>query len=88
MYIVNKNRTQIFNMEHVTKVFVSLDAYIKANLINEIGCCVARYDSFEEAALALELFVMSIGKTEVFFFPQDKRIQEILKEKGNVESRV
>ena len=88
MYIVNKSRTQIFNMEHVTKMFVSLDAYIKANLINEMDCCVARYDSFEEAALALEPLAMSIGKTEVFFFPQDERIQKILKEKGNVESRV
>ncbi len=80
MYIVNKDRTQIINMEHVTAIYIGADGCsAKADLINGKGCQIIRYNSHEEVVMALEMLGTSIGKTEVFFFPEDNKVQEKLR---------
>lgn len=75
MYIINKNKTQIVNLEQVTAVYIGADeCSIKADFSTGKGCQIAKYDSQTAAVAALEMLGKAIGKTEAFFFPDDAYI--------------
>ena len=65
MYIINKDRTQLANMEQITALYIGTDGRsIKADFVTDKGCQIARYDTREEACAAIELFGKAIGRTE------------------------
>lgn len=76
MYIVNKSKTQLLNLEQVTALYIGADdVSIKADFATGNGCQVARYNSRAEATVAIEMLGRAIGRSEVFFFPDSKEIQ-------------
>lgn len=80
MFIVNKAKTQIINMDQVTALYVGSDGRsIKVDFGNGRGCQVTQYSTGEEAVEAIGQLAGAIGKTEVFFFPDDDKVRERLK---------
>ena len=78
MYIVNKSKTQISNLNHVTSLYIGTDnTSIKVDFINGKGCQAAKYKSHEEAVTALEMLgrAIDLGRSEAFFFPDGKELQ-------------
>ena len=81
MYIVNKSKTQLLNLEQVTALYIGADdvsaddVSIKADFTTGNGCQVARYNSRAEATAAIEMLGRAIGRSEVFFFPDSKELQ-------------
>ena len=83
MFIVNKDRTQVINMNQVTVLFIGSDeCSVKVNFAAGQGCQVARYNSHNAAAAAIELLGKSMANCdEVFFFPDDERVRTHAAEK-------
>ena len=80
MYIVNKEKTQIINMNQMKALYTGSDGKsIKVDFGSGGGCQIAKYNTCEEAVEAIGLLSGAIGKTEVFFFPDDERVRERLK---------
>lgn len=78
MYIINKDKTQFLNIEQVLTMYIGADdVSIKADFVNGKGCQVARYNSHSEAVMAIEMLgnAVAVGRSDVFFFPDDKEIQ-------------
>lgn len=76
MYLVNKSKTQIINLEQITALYVGSDeCSVKADFVTGKGCQVARYDSHKAVVAALEMLGKSIGNAEVFFFPDDGKVR-------------
>lgn len=76
MYIINKDRTQLANMEQITALYIGTDGRsIKADFVTGKGCQIARYDSGEEACAAIELLGKAMGRTETFFFSDQDEIK-------------
>lgn len=76
MYIVNKNKTQIVNLNQVTVIFIGADeCSIKADFPTGKGCQIAKYESREAAIVAMEMLGKAIGRTDAFFFPSDEYLQ-------------
>ena len=72
MYIVNKDKSQIINMEKITVMFIGNDeCSIKVNFTDGQGCQVARYSSHAAAVAVMEQIGKSMSHTEVFFLPDD-----------------
>ena len=81
MYIVNKTKTQIVNLEQVTAVYIGADeCSIKVDFSTGKGCQIAKYDSTMAAVTALEMLGKAIGKAEAFFFPSDEYIRGKIQE--------
>lgn len=75
MYIINKSKTQIANLEQITSLYIGGDeCSIKADFITGKGCQIARYSSRAAATTALELLGRAIGRAEVFFMPDDEAV--------------
>lgn len=73
MYIVNKDKTQIVNLEQVTCLYIGGDeCTIKAEFSTGKGCQIARYDSHEVAAAVIEEIGKAAGNTETFFLPDNE----------------
>lgn len=79
MYILNKNRTQIVNLDHVTAMYVGADeTSIKVDFVTGKGCQVGKYASEKHAQKALEMLTLNIGRKEAFRMPGDEEIRGLL----------
>lgn len=86
MYVINKSKTQIVNLEQITAVYIGADeCSIKADFSTGKGCQIAKYDSQAAAVVALEMLGKAIGKTEAFFFPDDAYIRGRVQERKEQE---
>lgn len=75
MYIVNKDKKAIINLEQVTCVYLGADGCtIKVDYQSGNGCQLGRYNSESAAQAAIEIISNSIGKAEVCFMPEDTAI--------------
>lgn len=74
MFVVDKNRAAIINMNNVGCMYIS-EGSIKASYTSGSGSQVARYNTPREAEEALKMLAESIGKSEVFFFPDDEAVR-------------
>lgn len=75
MIIINKTKTHIVNFDSVAEVRMSrIDSAIKIDFSN--GSCydLERYDTEEEARIAMEMLCDSVGKSEVFIMPTSEQI--------------
>lgn len=79
MYIVNKDKSQIINMNQVTALFIGSDeCSIKVNFVTGQGCQVARYSSRNAAAAAIEQIGKSMNCPGTFFLPDDNEVKALL----------
>lgn len=79
MYLCNKSKTQIVNLTHVTALYIGGDdCTIKASFASSTGCQIARYNSSDEAVIAMEMLGKAIGKEEIFFMPTDEQVRMLL----------
>ncbi len=74
MIVVNKQRTSLINMDHVSCIYMGVDGSLKANCTAGGSCQIARYNTPEEGETALAMLIESIGKTEVFYCPSDEAV--------------
>lgn len=89
MYIINKSKTQILNLEQITVIYIGADdVSIKANFATGSGCQIEKYDSLTEAAMALEMLGKAIGRNEVFFFPDSKALKAKIQEGKQVTHHI
>ena len=80
MYLVNKDKNQIINMDHVASLFIGGDeCSIKVGYADGGGCQAARYAMPGMATAVIEQLGKAIGHTDVFFFPDDDNAQELLR---------
>lgn len=75
MIVVNKQRTSLINMDHISCVYMGVDGSLKANYAAGDGCQIARYNTPAEGEMALAMLIESIGKTEVFYCPSDETVR-------------
>lgn len=74
MIIVSKDKDSIVNMEQVTNIFVGNDGYtVKAAFANGSGCQLGRYNS-PIANKVIEMIGLAVGRTEVYFLPNDEAV--------------
>ena len=79
MYIVNKDKSQIINMDQVTALFIGSDeCSIKVNFVTGQGCQVARYSSHNAAAAVIEQIGKSMNRSETFFLLDDNEVRALL----------
>lgn len=79
MYIVNKDKSQIINMDQVAALFVGSDeCSIKVNFTAGQGCHVARYSSRNAATAVIEQIGKAMGRSETFFLPGDDEVRALL----------
>lgn len=79
MYILNKSRTQIVNLDHVTAMYVGADeTSIKVDFVTGKGCQIGKYASEKHAQKALEMLTLNIGRKEAFRMPADEEIRGLL----------
>lgn len=77
MYIVSKDKKAIINLEQISTMYIGSDGCsIKADYISGNGCQLGRYNSDREAKKAMELVANIIGKSEVYFMPDNDTVRE------------
>lgn len=80
MIIVSKDRNNIVNLEQVTNIFAGSDGYtVKAEYANGNGCQLGRYSS-PAASKVIEMIGLAVGRTEVYFLPNDEEVSARLNE--------
>lgn len=83
MIIVNKDRNDAYNINHVTNFYIGADgSSIKASAGSATrGGILGKYGSYEETQKAFEILLEGISKNdcEVFFMPNDKDVGEKMK---------
>ena len=52
MIVVNKQRTSLINMDHISCIYMGVDGSLKANYAAGDGCQIARYNTPDEAVRA------------------------------------
>lgn len=71
MIIVSKDKDCIINLDQVANIFAGNDGYtIKAAFANGNGCQIGRYER-PVAGKVIEMIGKAVGKTEVYFLPND-----------------
>lgn len=75
MLVVSKSRGAIVNVSNIACMYIGERATIKVSYVQGSGCQVASYNTQEEAEEALKMLAESIGKAEVFFFPEDEAVR-------------
>lgn len=75
MLVVSKSRGAIVNMNNIACMYIGERTTIKVSYVQGSGCQVASYNTQEEAEEALKMLAESIGKAEVFFFPEDEVVR-------------
>ena len=88
MIVVNKQRTSLINMDHISCIYMGVDGSLKANYAAGDGCQIARYNTPEEGETALAMLLESIGKTEVFYCPNDEAVRARIAASGQKYHRV
>lgn len=80
MYVLNKNKTQIINLEQVTAMYLGTDeTSIKVDFAMGKGCQIGKYISSAFAKKALEMLTLSIKRREeVFLIPEDEEIRVLI----------
>lgn len=76
MYILSKDQNSIINLEQVTVVYIGSDSCtIKADYQNGKGCQLGRYNSEEEAKIAMNIISENVGKTEICKMPTNEAVK-------------
>lgn len=73
MFLVDKNKAEIINMNRIGHMRICENG-IKADYPSEWGL-IAKYDTLREAIIAMHMLIESIGKTEVFVFPDEEAMR-------------
>lgn len=85
MFIVGKDKETVANTEFVTNIYIGIDnCSIKANFIDGKGCQIAKYNSEEQAQIAMEILLNDLekGKSGVcIFMPDENAIKAKLNSK-------
>lgn len=76
MYVINKNKTQIINLEHTTQIYMGSMASIKADFTRGSTCTIEKYKTVEATKEAMKRLSEAIGKTEMFVFPQEWELEK------------
>ena len=72
---MSKDRDSIINMDQVTCLFAGSDGYtVRATYGNGNGCQMGRYNS-PVAAEVIKMIGLAIGKTDVYFMPDDDDVK-------------
>lgn len=80
MIIVSKDKDSLINLNQVTNVFVGNDGYtVKAAFANGSGCQIGRYNA-PVAAKVIEMIGIAVGKTEIYFMPDDAAVSAKMNE--------
>lgn len=73
MFLVDKYKAEIINMNKIGYMRICQDG-IKTDYPRE-GGLIAKYDTLRETIIAMHMLIESIGKTEVFFFPDEEAMR-------------
>lgn len=87
MLIVSKDKKAIVNMAAVSSIYMGHDnCSVKVDYQNGKGCQLGRYNSERATQIAMDMLVekIGIGKTEIFFMPDDKDIDAKLANESNL----
>lgn len=78
MIIICRNKN-IVNLAQVSNIFKGNDGLsIKVNFVNGQGTQLEKYNSVDEADVALEMLGNAIGKNEKFLMPNEEQIQAFI----------
>ncbi len=85
MLIVNKENSQVANMDNITDMYISDRNDIKLNYIGGSGCKIASYSSFDIAEEALSCLAEAANKgVNVFKFPADNMLETRLRTRNDI----
>lgn len=75
MYLINKNKDSIVNLDKITNIFIGADNLtLKANFLDKTGCQLAKYNSREETFIALEMLFENFNKN-IYKVPSENEIK-------------
>lgn len=76
MIIVNKSRTDLFNINHIYEIFIPRnESSIRVNTSNGGRYELDRYSSMEYAEMAMKMIIEQFGKTDKLILPTEKELQ-------------
>ena len=80
MLIVNKDGTDVYNIDHVVNIYIGSDGTsIKVSAgTTTRGGILGKYRSYEETKEALKILLtnISIGEKKIVYMPQDETVSE------------
>lgn len=83
MIIVNKDRNDAYNANHITNMYIGSDGNsIKVSAGSTTrGGILGKYNSYEETKKAFEILLKNISKNDVgvLYMPQDNEVENEIK---------